>query len=113
MAPPETENPAALAGAHRGISKTIENETSTPPMPTRQAAWRARNPEKYRAHMKVAAAIRRGHLDLPNACEECGATGRLDRHHDSYEPRHVLRVRVFCRRCHVRWHVKRRKAGRK
>lgn len=69
---------------------------------TRQANWRRANLEKYRAHLAVETALRRGELmKLP--CEVCGTEdGRIDAHHDDYsEP---LKVRWLCRLHHVRHH---------
>lgn len=78
---------------------------------TRQKRWRLANPDAYRAHVAVAGALRRGILTRPEACEKCGATDkRLDGHHPNYRDR--LRIKWWCRSCHIRHHGRLRKAGR-
>lgn len=67
------------------------------------AAWRARNPEKTRAHAAVSHAKRKGLL-APAPCA-CGATEALQAHHHrGYAPEHRLDVIWLCRPCHVREH---------
>lgn len=69
---------------------------------TRQANWRRANLEKYRAHLEVEAALRRGDL-VKGPCEVCGTSeGRIDAHHDDYDQ--PLEVRWLCRLHHVRHH---------
>ena len=59
----------------------------------RQAQWRLDNPQKYRAHLAVSAALRRGALvKLP--CKVCG-NPRTDAHHPDY--RRPLTVVWLCR----------------
>lgn len=77
---------------------------------TRQKRWRLANPDAYKAHVAVGSAVARGLLKRPIACEECGATDkRLDAHHPTYSER--LRVKWWCRSCHIRHHFRLRKAG--
>jgi hypothetical protein len=54
--------------------------------------WRANNPEKVRAHSRVAHAVRRGDL-VRQPCEECGST-ETHAHHDDYSK--PLEVRWLC-----------------
>lgn len=72
---------------------------------TRQKAWRLAHPDRYRAHLLVERAKRRGEIS-PGPCEICGKR-RTEAHHDDY--RFPLSVRWLCRKCHVRLH---RKEGR-
>lgn len=55
----------------------------------KNAAWKAANPEKYRAHKAVENAIKAGTLQR-EPCERCGVTERVHAHHDDYaKPREV------------------------
>jgi len=58
--------------------------------------WRARNPEKYRAHNILYAAVRDGKL-AKGVCEECG-TAQVEAHHDDYTK--PLEVRWLCAKHH-------------
>jgi hypothetical protein len=72
---------------------------------TRQARWRLANLRKYQAHLAVAQALARGDL-VKQGCEICGTTeGRIDAHHDSYDPGRELDVRWLCRLHHTRLHA--------
>jgi hypothetical protein len=62
-------------------------------------SFKARNPEKARAHGLVAAAIRRGDLVRPETCGSCGVACRPHGHHANYSK--PLVVSWLCRRCHV------------
>lgn len=53
---------------------------------------------------QVSRAIKSGQLVRPNACEQCGASKKLDAHHDDYGK--PLQVRWLCASCHRRWHAK-------
>lgn len=67
---------------------------------TRQAHWRQRNAEKYRAHLAVQRGLNNGGL-VRQACEVCGDP-RTDAHHDDYSA--PLEVRWLCRQHHIRLH---------
>lgn len=73
----------------------------------RSRQWRSDNPEEQRllgrAWAAVAAAIARGILMRPDACEECGKSCKPDAAHFNY--REPLRVRWLCRSCHSFWDV--------
>ena len=58
--------------------------------------WREQNPEKYRAHI---AAQR---IPRPEACQQCGASGKLHRHHPDYSKPKL--VEFLCSSCHGRRH---------
>jgi hypothetical protein len=65
----------------------------------RRAELRAReDPAKAKAHAAVTKAIREGRLVRPPACEECGATGRIEGHHPDYAL--PLVVEWLCSTCH-------------
>src|SRR5690606_23872007 len=77
-------------------------EVRKPRQPVTPAARRAQGLVQY--HIKV------GHLVRPEACEECGATGRrIEAAHYNYEE--PLKVRWLCRSCHVRWDHRDPKGG--
>ena len=58
--------------------------------------WREQNPEKYRAHI---AAQR---IPRPEACQQCGASGKLHRHHPDYSKPKL--VEFLCSSRHGRRH---------
>lgn len=66
-------------------------------------AWRKRNHEKSLAHGKVAKAKAKGLL-IPTPCEECGATERIQAHHEDYSK--PLEVDWLCPACHGKRHRK-------
>lgn len=66
-----------------------------------QRKRRKLHPEKMNAYNKVKRAIRSGKL-IPGPCEECGATVRVQAHHDDYS--RPLDVRWFCFRHHREHH---------
>lgn len=72
----------------------------------RQAQWRRDNPKKYRAHLRVATALRNGTL-IKQPCKVCG-NPRTDAHHPDY--RRPLEVIWLCRFHHAAAH-RREKAG--
>jgi len=55
-----------------------------------------RNPEKYKAHIQVALAIRKGTL-IRQSCEDCGDPQTQAHHKDYAEP---LNVQWLCRKHH-------------
>jgi hypothetical protein len=59
---------------------------------------REKSPEKVAARNAVNAALKRGDLIKPPACEECGELKPVAGHHDDYAQ--PLAVRWLCRRCH-------------
>lgn len=67
-------------------------------------------PERRRAGMAVARAVRSGKLVRPDCCEKCGANPGLNRagwpliyaHHEDYAK--ALEVTWLCSRCHARHH---------
>lgn len=74
--------------------------TEVPKPLGRQAQWRRDNPEKYRAHLRVATAIRQGKL-VKMPCKICGQL-RTDAHHADY--RQPLKVTWLCRFHHIAAH---------
>ncbi len=66
-------------------------------------AYRAANPNKYKAHNKVNNAIRDGKIFKLDKCEECMSDLQVEGHHDDYSK--PLEVRWLCSRCHSIWHA--------
>jgi hypothetical protein len=63
-------------------------------------AFKARNPEKVKAHWIVHRAIKRGELQRPSECSSCARACRPDAHHADYAQ--PLAVEWLCRKCHGR-----------
>lgn len=63
--------------------------------------YRAKYPNKYKAHRAVSKAVKEGTLCNPGKCE-CGSTYHVEAHHDDYAK--PLDVRWLCALCHKRWH---------
>lgn len=68
--------------------------------------WAAKNREKQRAHSLVRNALRKGTLQR-QPCEQCGATERVQAHHDDYAK--PLEVRWLCLPCHRQHHHEQRR----
>ncbi len=67
--------------------------------------YRARFPDKYKAHTMVSNAVRDGKMTRPNYCQGCGAECRPDGHHENYlKP---LDVVWLCKPCHHFAHASR------
>jgi hypothetical protein len=62
-----------------------------------QRRRRKRSPEKSAARSAVGNALRDGRLQR-KPCEACGATGRVQAHHNDYSK--PLDVKWLCFRCH-------------
>lgn len=66
-----------------------------------KADWRANNPEKRAAHLRVQYAIKKGELKKPGYCQECGFYHPIiEAHHPDYSK--PLEVVWLCKPCHVR-----------
>jgi ribosomal protein S27AE len=57
-----------------------------------------------KAQRDARAAINRGEIYQPDACQSCGSKRRTYAHHDDY--REPLVVRFLCARCHGLEHKK-------
>lgn len=55
-----------------------------------------------RATQLYILALEKGIIKRSDSCEECGAPGRTEGHHDSYNK--PLEVRWLCHKCHYEWH---------
>ena len=64
------------------------------------AAYRAKYPNKYKAHNLVNNNVRAGNL-VPMPCEICGSSAVA--HHDDYAK--PLNVRWLCQAHHKQWHA--------
>ena len=66
-------------------------------------AWRRKFPNKNKAHVIVASAMKSCKL-FKEPCEECGTDENIHAHHDDYlKP---LNVRWLCAAHHSQWHKK-------
>lgn len=63
---------------------------------------------RVRAQGLVNSRIKRGAIERPNACAECGKVGRVDAHHEDYAK--PAEVEFLCRSCHMKRHTKHRAA---
>jgi hypothetical protein len=59
---------------------------------------RRETPEQARAYQAFGYAMRSGQLVRPECCEVCGATGRIEGHHEDYS--RPLGVQWLCKACH-------------
>lgn len=67
--------------------------------------YRARNPDKYKAHCAVSNAVRDGKIVKPDVCPECNCKTRsieMHAHHTDYSK--PLDVDWMCARCHATRH---------
>lgn len=79
---------------HRKAAAAIYQATH--PKPWVKKEWRSRNLEKGRAHTAAQK------IPLPDACQQCGASSKLHRHHPDYTK--PLLVEFLCPACHGRVH---------
>lgn len=61
--------------------------------------WRAKYPERAKAHQTSSNAIRDGKLSKATLCEGCGLSKRLEKHHPDYSK--PLLVVWLCKPCHT------------
>jgi hypothetical protein len=55
----------------------------------------------HAAHMRVYKAIKRGEIERPAICSECGREAFVEAAHENYTER--LAIRWLCRSCHRSW----------
>jgi len=84
---------------HRRYQKT---EKGAAAMRRGRAKYVQKNPEKWAAHVALNNAVRDGRVTKPGACQNCGAGGRIEGHHDDYAK--PLDVEWLCRSCHLERH---------
>jgi hypothetical protein len=65
--------------------------------------YRARHPNKKKAHRAVEKALKHGLLQR-TCCRGCGAGDEIEAHHHSYAPEHWLDVIWLCSACHMALH---------
>lgn len=58
--------------------------------------------EKVRAHGLINQRIKRGRLQRPDKCDDCGKPCKPDAHHESYQ--NPDQVEWLCRSCHMKRH---------
>ncbi len=69
---------------------------------SRLRSYRARCPEKAKAHRAVAYRLRTGDLSRPESCERCGSDFHIHAHHDDYSK--PLDIMWLCASCHKQRH---------
>lgn len=63
------------------------------------------DPERFKAHVYLNRAVRRGTITKPTECSSCGSTTRrIEGHHPSYAREDWLKVVWLCRSCHMALH---------
>lgn len=63
------------------------------------------SPIKGQAHNRASRAERKGLIERPDSCEQCGSSRfKLHAHHDDYLKQ--LNVRWLCPGCHHQWHAR-------
>ncbi len=67
---------------------------------SRQRLSQLRHPERHRAQLDVAKALKSGKLIRPQVCSQCGAIGKVEGHHPDYLKR--LEVVWLCKPCHAK-----------
>jgi hypothetical protein len=67
-----------------------------------QRARRARCPDILKARSNVGYALAKGRMNKPDACQKCGARGKVEAHHNDYSM--PLQVDWLCRSCHSYLH---------
>ena len=65
------------------------------------ANYRAKYPNKVKAHRAVSRAIKSGLL-YEEPCANCGSSDKTHAHHDDYAK--PLNIRWLCAACHQAWH---------
>lgn len=66
-------------------------------------AWKAKYPERVKAHTAVRIALMQGKLVKPDGCSACGRARlprQLEGHHEDYSK--PLEVTWLCRKCHLK-----------
>ena len=67
-----------------------------------QRAFRSKNKLVIKAYNALHTAIRRGEIERPSVCQECGAVAKIHAHHHDYT--RPLDVLWLCDECHGKEH---------
>ena len=93
------QNDPKVKARHKRYQQTEAGKAS---MNASNVKWSRANKEKRAAHFLVNNAVRDGRLHKPDKCSSCGATGRIEGHHEDYcKP---LEVVWLCPQCHTDVH---------
>ena len=118
------EHRAKMSEALRGKPHKHRSASTNPEVAARIAAWwtperreakrlemLARNPAARYHGLSATEAKRR--RDEVGACQDCGATGRLDIHHRDRNKRNQdpANLAVLCHRCHMQEHARAGETG--
>ncbi|QDP54194.1 MAG: hypothetical protein GOVbin4685_54 [Prokaryotic dsDNA virus sp.] len=93
------QNDPKVKQRHRRYQKTDAGKAA---MGRARKKWLEANPEKRAAHVLLGSAIKRGDVEKPDVCQECGAGGRIHGHHEDYSK--PLEVDWLCATCHAKRH---------
>lgn len=104
MADQRWKAPAASDAADRGNFEARQPNTlkSKRKRPSKQQAWRKRNPKSYLAHLTIQNALRLGIVERA-PCSACGDP-KSEAHHPDYD--RPLEVVWLCRKHHKAAHRK-------
>jgi hypothetical protein len=92
------EDPKVRA-RHRRYQKTEAGKKS---LKKAKEKWLKCFPERRAAHVLLNNALRYGKVTKSKVCEVCGASGRIEGHHEDYTK--PLDVKWLCKKCHVEKH---------
>jgi transcription elongation factor Elf1 len=98
-------NPEAMRAIERKYARKVRTGRRWRSYATEQCRatrklWRAKYPERTRAHRMVHEAVKKGELTRLLNCERCGTSGRIEASHTDYSK--PLDVEWLCPRCHRR-----------
>jgi len=80
------------------ITKYMKTERGKASVRKAVEKWKKNNPEKCRAQNLIYKAVKRGAIERPSACSQCGKESKIEAHHKDYNLPYV--VEWLCRECH-------------